>query len=285
VLQSAVAGSVAGGAYAALAVCLVVLYRVVGVLNFAQAAIGAFGAFVMFSAHDHGFAYAPALLVGMLAGAALAGVVGVLMTTWFAEASPEVRSTVSIALLVAVLAAAFRIFGDSPRTVPELLPGVTVTIAGVVVTMSGIAAIVGAVAVALVVTLLLRRTRTGLLLRALSERPTTAELLGVAVRPLAVGVWAAAGAVSAAAVVVIAPSRGGDFLTLSLLILPALAAALIGVTWGLGAAAAAGIALGLLEALASSSDTIAPYKEALPFVVIAVVLLWSERHEVWDAAR
>ena len=39
-VQSAVAGLVAGGAYAALGVCVLMTYRVLGVLNFAQAAIG-----------------------------------------------------------------------------------------------------------------------------------------------------------------------------------------------------------------------------------------------------
>ncbi len=284
-IQSAVAGLVSGGAYAALGVCVVVMYRVVGVLNFAQAGIGAFGAFVTFLAHGRGLPYVPALFAGALAGAAVAAAAGAVMAIWFAEASPQVRSTVSIAMLIAILATGFRLFGDSPRALPELFPGVTIVLGGVVVTMAGLASILGALTVAVLVTAFLRRTRTGVLLRALSERPTTAELLGVPARPLAVGVWAVGGAISAAAVVLIAPSRSADFLTLSLLIIPALAAALIGLARGLGAAVAGGVSIGVLEGLATNFSQISQYRQSLSFVVIMVVLLWGERHEVWDAAR
>jgi branched-chain amino acid transport system permease protein len=285
VVQSAVAGLLSGGAYAALGVCVVVMYRVVGVLNFAQAGIGTFGAFVTFVVHGHGVPYGPALLVGAVAGAGVATIAGVIMAVWFAQASPQVRSTVSIALLVAILAAGFRVFGDSPRTVPGLFPGMTIRLGGVVVTMAGLAAIFGALAIALFVSVFLRRTRTGVLMRALSERPQTAELLGAPVRRIAVGVWAAGGAISSIAVLMIASSRSGDFLNLSLLIMPALATALIGVAWGLAATAVGGIAIGLLEGLATNFTWISEYRQTLPFFVIVVVLLWSERHEVWDAAR
>lgn len=284
-VQSAVAGLVSGGAYAALGVCVVVMYRVVGVLNFAQAGIGTFGAFVTFVVHGHGVPYGAALLLGAAAAAAVAAGAGVVMTVWFAEASPQVRSTVSIAMLIGILAAGFRIFGDTPRTVPELFPGMTINLGGVVVTMAGVAAIVGAAVIAVSVSVFLQRTHTGVLIRALSSRPKTAELLGVAVRPISVGVWAAGGAISAVAVLMIAPSRSGDFLNLSLLIMPALAAALVGVAWGLAAAAVGGIAMGLLEGLATRFDEISQYRQTLPFFVIVVVLLWSERHEVWDAAH
>ena len=55
ILQYAISGLVYGGAYAILGVCLVVMIRMVRVLNFAQAAIGAFGAYVAVELSDHGF--------------------------------------------------------------------------------------------------------------------------------------------------------------------------------------------------------------------------------------
>lgn len=284
-IQSAIAGLVSGGAYAALGVCVVVMYRLVGVLNFAQAAVGAFGAYVVFVLYEDGLAYAPSALAGMATAAAIAALFGFAMSTWFSEATAYVRSTVAVAMLIAVLASGFRAFGDSPRTVPELLPGVTLSVGGVVVTMAGLAAIVGAAVVAVGVGLFLSRSRTGVRLRALSERSTTAELLGIPARLLAVGVWAVTGAVSALAVVVIAPSRGGDFLALSMLIVPALAAALIGLFRSLGATVLGGVGIGLAEGLATYFTDVSPYRHALPFLVILAILLWSQRSQVWDAAR
>lgn len=284
-IQSAIAGLVSGGAYAALGVCVVVMQRMVGVLNFAQAAIGAFGAFVVFVLYGDGIAYAPAALAGTAAAAGIAALLGLAMSTWFSEAGPRVRSTVAVAMLITLLASGFRAFGDSPRTVPEVLPGVTFTVAGVVITAASVAAIAGSVTIAVALWLFLSRTRTGVRLRALSERPTSAELLGIPARRLTVGVWAASGAVSALAILVIAPSRGGDFLSLSMLIVPALAAALIGLFRSLGATVAGGIGIGLLEGLATQSASIGPYRHALPLLVILAILLWSQRSQVWDAAR
>lgn len=284
-IQSAIAGLVSGGAYAALGVCVVVMQRMVGVLNFAQAAIGAFGAFVVFVLYGDGIAYAPAALAGTAAAAGIAALLGLAMSTWFSEAGPRVRSTVAVAMLITLLASGFRAFGDSPRTVPEVLPGVTFTVAGVVITAASVAAIAGSAGIALALWLFLSRARTGVRLRALSERPTSAELLGIPARRLTVGVWAATGAVSSLAILVIAPSRGGDFLSLSMLIVPALAAALIGLFRSLGATVAGGIGIGLLEGLATQFSSIGPYRHALPLLVILAILLWSQRSQVWDAAR
>ena len=43
-IQQAVAGLVSGGVFAAMAVCIVLMYRMLGVLNFALAAMGGLGA-------------------------------------------------------------------------------------------------------------------------------------------------------------------------------------------------------------------------------------------------
>ena len=48
---------------------------------------------------------------------------------------------------------------------------------------------------------------------------------------------------------------------------------------------AGGILLGVLEGLASSIDSIAQYRSAIPFLVILAVLLWSQREARWDEAR
>jgi branched-chain amino acid transport system permease protein len=43
--------------------------------------------------------------------------------------------------------------------------------------------------------------------------------------------------------------------------------------------------LGVMESCATYIDGLAPYRAALPFIVVLVILLWSQRREVWDAAR
>jgi branched-chain amino acid transport system permease protein len=281
----AISGLVYGGAYAMLGVCLVVMFRMVRVLNFAQAAIGAFGVYVTIVLSEKGWAYAPAALLGALAAAALAAICGAVMARWFSEANTERRSTVAIAMLIALLTLGVRIFGTDPRNIPELFPGSTVHIGGVVITVASLVLVALTIAVALAVAVFLKRTRLGVRLRAQSERPLTAELLGVPARWMAVGVWAVTGALASLGTLVVAPSRAAGFLSLGMLVIPAIAAAAVGLFRSTSLAVAGGIALGLVQGVLQYSEDLKPYADAVPLVLIVVVLVWSQRGEVWDAAR
>jgi branched-chain amino acid transport system permease protein len=285
VVQSAVAGLVAGGAYAMIAVVVVLMFRMVRVLNFAQAAIGAFGTFTMSELYGHGMSYVPATILGMACAAAISTVLGAAMSLWFADARIETRSTVAIAMLSGLLMLGFRVFGDHPRSIPELFGTHGVKIAGVVVTTSSITLVAATIVVAIGVAVFLRMTRTGLRLRAVSERPQTAELLGVPARWLSMAVWAVGGALAALGTQVVAPTRANDFLSLSLLVIPAFAAAAIGLFNSFTAAIVGGILLGVIEGLSTHFSAIASYQEVIPLIVLGVVLLWFQRKEVWDVAR
>jgi len=284
-LQASVAGLLAGGAYAMVGVCIVLLYRMTGVLNIAQAAVGAFGTMVLLELLEAGAGFGVALLAGVLAAAALAGVLGALVARFYSDSSAEVRTVLSAAVLVGLLAVGFRLFGNDPRTVPSLLPGSGFAVAGVVISSNAVVLLVLAVGLALGVGLLLKRTRLGIILRAVSSRPVTAEMLGVRVAWLSVGVWAAVGAITAIAVTGIAPTRPSNFLSLSLLVMPAMAAALLGGLRSLGGTVAGGLLIGVVEGAATAISQVSQYRQVLPFVVILVCLLWTQRGEVWDAAR
>ena len=104
-------------------VCIVLLYRMTGVLNIAQAAVGAFGTMVHARAARGGRGFGVALLAGVLAAAALAGVLGGRSRGSTRTAPLQVRTVVTAAVLVGLLAIGFRLFGNDPRTVPSLLPG------------------------------------------------------------------------------------------------------------------------------------------------------------------
>ena len=82
-LEAIVSGLVSGAGYAIIGVCVVVLYRLVGVLNFSQAAIGAFGAYVTYALNGNGFPLFAAAAIGIVCCAAIAFVVGMVMAGWF----------------------------------------------------------------------------------------------------------------------------------------------------------------------------------------------------------
>lgn len=285
-LSSAVAGLSAGGAYAILGVCVVFTYRLVAVVNFTATALGAVGAFVMVWLTELGYPLFPAVLTGLVAGIAISVAVGFVTTIWFSGASPSVKAAVTAALLVCLIALGLRLTGGQhPREFPDLVGGAGVRLAGVTITNASLVAIALAVALTIAVEQFLARTRAGLQLRALSERPMAAELLGAPVRRLALGVWALSGAVTTFALMLVAPLRAPDFGSLSLLVVPAFAAALVGSFRSFRVALAGGLAIGVIEGLASGFVGLNQYRSAVPFVVILIVLLWSQRGARWDEAR
>lgn len=282
-----IAGLVSGAAYAILAVCVVVVYRLVGVLNFGQAAIGALGAYTTYAllGVNASIPLWVAVGAGLAVAGASAGLVGWILARWFQSPSVTVRSVVTVVLLIVLLTLGYRLFGDAPRAMPSLVPGGSFEVAGVRVSLTTVVALVAAFAIAGALTLLLRTTRLGLRLQAMAERPTTVQLLGVDTRSLALVVWAATGVLSTVALLLIAPTRNPTFESMSLLIVPALAAGLLGAFSNVWIAALGGLAIGVIEGAGARVDGLAEYRGAIPFVIILVTLIWARRREVWDAAR
>jgi branched-chain amino acid transport system permease protein len=285
-LTAAVAGLTAGGAYALLGVCAVFTYRLVSVVNFVGAAIGAAGAFAFAMLAEEGMPIGLSALAGVVVGVAVGLAVGAIMTHWFAESPPSTKAAVAVALLVGVAAVGLRITGGQhPHDFPELLRGSAFRLAGVEVTYASVATLALALAFTLAANLFLDRSHTGLQLRALSERPVAAELIGIPVRGLSLWVWGIGGAATALALILIAPQRTPNFLSLSLLVVPALAAALIGFFRNFWTTLLGGVAMGVIEGVASVIPGLGEYRTALPFLVILAVLLWSQRGARWDEAR
>ncbi|MGK0715225.1 branched-chain amino acid ABC transporter permease [Leucobacter sp. W1153] len=284
-LDGVISGLVSGSAYAILAVCVVTLYRLVGVLNFGQAAIGALGAYSCFALAGAGLPLPLAVLGGLAIAGAVAGLAGWAFARWFDAPSDTVRAVVSVALFVVTLTLGFRLFGDAPRVMPSLVPAAAFNLAGVRVSLTTVIALVAAIAIAAGLTLILRFTRVGLRLLAMSERPTTVQLLGINTRRLSLGVWAVTGMLSTLALLLIAPIRNPTFESMSFLIVPALAACLLGAFSNVWVAALGGLAIGAVEGAGSRIDLVSDYRGAIPFVVIIAALIWLRRREVWDAVR
>ncbi len=285
-LQGALAGLAAGGLYAVLAVCLTLMSRLVRVVNFAQAATGMFGGFVAVWLVSHGgWPIWLASTLGVLLGGALSAVIGLIVATWLAEADTTTRSAVTVGPLLLLISLSFILFGNKPQPFSPIIAGPAFTVGGVVISQVTVATVTLAIVVAVACRLVLTRTSIGTKLRALSERPTTAELIGIPSKPLSVTVWAVTGIISALAIIIVAPSQSNDATSLSMLIVPASAAALLGAFRRLDLAVVGGLVLGLLSGLAAQIDQVSLVRNFLPFLFIVVFLLWTQRKEVWDAAR
>ncbi|MFD0634833.1 branched-chain amino acid ABC transporter permease [Catenulispora yoronensis] len=239
----------------------------------------------MVIAKEHGVPLALAVVLGLIAGAAAHAAIGFGMTRYFAEGSQEVKTAVTAVLFTALLGLGGMLFGAAhPHAFPDPFNKPAFTVANVTVVWTVVVVCLLALVFAVAPVLVLNRTHTGLLLRALASRPRTAELVGVPAPRLAMIVWTVTGAATALAMMVVAPSFANDFSSLSLLITWAFAAALLGSFRSFWGTLFGGLGLGALQGLLSSFESLNVYRGVVPLVVIILVLVWNQRHARWDAA-
>ena len=284
-IRSLAASLNSGAAYALFGVCIVLVYRMTGTLNFALTAIGALSAFTMLALVEDGTVIVHAAILAVALGAAIGAVMGTVFAWWFRDSARVTRSTVTIAILLGLLASGFRIFGDKPRAARPFFPGRFEDLGGVRVTYDTIMAVTFALVIATAASLVLHRTRVGIRLRAMAEDPITAELEGVGVGSLTVAVWGASGSVAALGAILVGPSRPAAFAPLVFLLLPGLAAGLAGRFSRIWPTLAMGFVIAFVETYSGRFSGISRYRGAVPFLFILVLLLWQRRAEVWDDAR
>lgn len=284
-LNLAVAGLAAGGTYALIGVCIVLLYRMGAVVNFSQT----FGpALAVFAMTDFlaiwGLGLWPAVALAVVLGTSIAAVQGLAMATLFRESTVMVRSTVSMAMAISLFALTVRIFHDTNRFFPLLFSSLSFRTGDVRVSGQVVMAFSGAVVVSAILWALLRFTRMGVILRAISSRPVTAELMGVRTTWMVVGVWAVSGALTTAAIILVAPTRS-SIPNMVILVIPAMAAAIFGAMRSFGLTVAGGVIIGMVESMALDWGFVGNYRPTISFLMVSIVLLWSQRKESWSEAR
>lgn len=283
--DSAIAGLPGGAGFALVGVGIVLLYRVVGVISFAQGGIGIFGAMQFASFTRDGAPWWVALPVGLAISALIGTVVGLVMARWFLDASIVVKSALTIAIAVTLSTIALRVYEGEDSVFPSLVRGATIEAGTVTIPGNTWVGVVVAVVVALGAGAVVKWTRLGVATRAVSERAPTAALLGVRVGWFTVGAWALNGALAAMALILIAPTRQADAGTLSGVLVEALAAALLANFVRFSVVLVGGLVIGMVEGAVLANPDLATYAQVVPLVAIVLVLAWARRGEVWDVAR
>lgn len=164
-----------------------------------------------------------------------------------------------------------------------VLPEHRVELLGTAVTANRLWLAAGCLAVAGGLALALRATRWGLALRAVAEDERGAVLVGLSPWRTGAASWALATVLAGLAVVLVEPIAGLDPSRTSLLVVPALAAALAGGLRSVVAAAGAGLAVGAVQSVVLAAAVrpgswipswLPPtgLQQAVPVVVILVVL-------------
>jgi branched-chain amino acid transport system permease protein len=286
-LQFTLFGLMLGCVYAVAAMGLVLTYNVTGVFNFAHGAVGMVAAFGYYELRvEHGVPTVLAVPIVVLVLGPLAGLAAERMLRRFRGADFGSSLVVTVALTVGLLGLAQKIWapGDA-RAVPYLLGDHRIVLLDVPISYDRIAQVVVAIAVAAGLRFLLFGTKVGAQMRAVVDDPELARLKGV--RPVVVArlSWMIGFALAALGGVLFAGGQILSAVVLTLLVLNAYGAAMIGRLRSLPMTFVGALLLGLIQELTNVSwlwpdgELFARTRLAIPglFLIAAVLLVPSVR--------
>lgn len=271
-----VIGITLGGIYALAAVGLVLIYRVSGVLNFAQGAVSMFSAFIAYQVST--VMGAPAI-VGLLAAIVAGGAIGYVIERFtirpLAGRSALSKVVVTIGWLLVLQTGAGLIWGQTAYHRPvQLAPitGFTFPGTSVVVGWDEFTTVLVALGLAFGTAAVLRWTTFGTSMRAVADDPEAARLWGINVNRVMAVSWVAGSAMGAVAGVLITPRINFDPISLTIVVIDAFTAALIGRLTSLPWTVAGAMFLGLAETYPRIFSSNAGTGQAVTFALVLLTL-------------
>lgn len=273
-----VTGLTLGGIYSLSALGLVVVFRATGVLNFAQGAIGAIAALTLaneFIGKDRneyvGYAVALVIAVG------LSLFYGLVIAPRLAHRDPVVRAMGALGFALCILG--FAGWRWTARVQKLKLPtdSTRFRIFDVNVTLTRALVVILAVLVTVGITIFLNRTRVGLAMRALANDREIASMIGVDVRRAEVTAWLIGGVIAGVSGVLFGATKQLDAASLTFLVIPAIAAAVVGRLHSLWWTLAGGMLIGVIESELTNFRSISPYKDLTQLIVGVGVILLLQR--------
>lgn len=247
---------IASSAIIAIAACgLVVTYTTSGIFNFAHGAFGMMAAFTFWQLNTPeaqggwGLGVIPSLIIVIGVIAPLFGwLVEVLIMRRLPNTSEAVRVVVTVALLLFLFGLANVVWPQNrSRTIPKFFAGEKQAILGVNVEYNRFIILATAAAVAGALALFLYRTRAGVAMRAVVDDRALLMLNGGRPDRSAAMAWAIGASLAAVAGIFTAMEFDLSIFTLSLLIVKAFAAAVIGKLRSLPMAFVGALIVGLGE--------------------------------------
>jgi sulfate-transporting ATPase len=235
------------GAYAMLAIGIVVVFRASRVLNLAHGAMAMLPAYVCYEASRRGLPLAVALPLGLAAGAALGAATERFFVRPLARQGPTAQTVGTIAVYGLVVAGSAQIWGSGSKPAVQIFPQGGIDVSGSLLRWGQLGVFAVALVAAAAFWALFRFTPIGLAMRGAAENPRAAGLMGIDAEAMARRAWMLGGVLAALAGILLAAVTTLQPYSLSLQMLPAFVAALIGGFGSLpGALAGAGV-VGLVQ--------------------------------------
>ena len=271
------------GAYAMLALGIVVIFRASKVLNLAHGAMAMAPAYLVYSLSEAGVPIGIGLLLGIASGALLGAATERLFVRPLRRQGPTAQTVGTVAVFGLVVSVVAKVYGTTPLTGPRLFPAGGVRMQGSVLQWGNIGLFLTAALVALGFVALFRFTNLGLALRGAADNRTAAALVGVNPDRSALVAWLIGGGLAALAGILLGGVTSLSPYSLSLQMLPAFVAALMGGLGSLGGAMAGAVLVGALTGLVPAFGLFEPTRRftsqlgmsQLILTIVALVVMYT----------
>ena len=273
-----VLGLAVGGVFSLSGVGIVVLYRATAVLNLAYGAIGAVGALLAYSLTTGvGLSMWLSVAIVVVFCGMLSLVYGTFFGAAFALREPLIKMIGTLAVLLILLGAMSMIWTSQAYSLTLPTTNWSFQVSGVNVTGTQLIGLVLGVAVTAATAALLRYTKLGAGMRALADDRQAAAILGVPVRRVEAAAWLASGLLAGVTGVLLSNLVAFDAADLTFLVVPALAAAVVGRLQSLWLTLIGGLVIGVIQSCVTAFNSVSDYSAITPFVVAIVVMLCFAR--------
>lgn len=273
-LQFGLDGLAFGAIYALLALGIIVIHRGSGVVNFGQGAVGMAGTYIYQQLHSgEGWHFWPAFLL-CVALCAIAGlVIQFLVMHPMRRSSPLSRLLATLGISIALEAAISIEYPQSFVNVQGSLPTGFVHIFGAVITEDRLGIVIITIVLALILGAVYKFTRFGRATTAIAENPLAASTLGYSPNRLGAYNWALGSALAVVAGILVAPIVGLTETNLTLMVIPALAAAVIGGMNSFPITVIAAFVIGIAESETTQYIHTPGWSVAVPLIAVLGYLI------------
>lgn len=271
-LQYLLSGITNGSIYLIVAFGYNIIYNTTGIINFAQGEFLMIGAMCAIS-----FAAIMPLPLAILAAVIVTSVVGALVDFWFIRRmkKPTVLNMiiVTIGLSILLREIALHVWDEKVRSLPYFTGNEvsSVNILGAYISPQVLWVLGVSTLIVIFLNLFFRHTRPGRSMRACAANPLAASLCGINVRNMVTLSFVLSAAIGAVAGCIISPITQTRYDSGTALAIKGFTVAILGGLGNNSGALAAGLFIGVLEALSISILPLA-YQDAIAITVLLIIL-------------
>jgi ABC-type branched-subunit amino acid transport system ATPase component/branched-subunit amino acid ABC-type transport system permease component len=244
------------GAYVLLSIGIVVVFRASRVLNLAHGAMAMLPAYAVYEMVRRGVPVAMAAPLGVVCGGLLGAAVERVFVRPLARQGPTAQTVGTVAVYGLIVAATAQFWGSGSLIAPQVFPPGGVAVGGAMLRYGQLGLFAVGLLCAALFALLFRATPIGLAMRAAAENGRAASLMGVNPQQMARLAWVLGGALAGLGGILLAGVTSLQPYSLSLQMLPAFVAALLGGFGSVGGAVLGSAAVGVTQGLVPAIGTL-----------------------------